>query len=98
MILINCAVKENQTVLDTSTNVNCISEKSIDGMKMVYKKDDSNSKVNGSYFTLGKVNLYITFNDGKKHKSIPSEFIVVGPDWPDNFSDLTLGISWLQEN
>ncbi|PKY46824.1 hypothetical protein RhiirA4_461811 [Rhizophagus irregularis] len=65
MILVNCAVKENQTVLDTSSNVNCISEKSVDG----------------------KVNLYITFNDDKKHKSIPSEFIVVGPDWPDHFPD-----------
>ena len=51
-----------------------------------------------SYTTLGKVNLCITFNDGKKHKSIPSEFIVVGPDWSDHFPDVTLGMPWLREN
>ena len=51
-----------------------------------------------SYFTLGKVNLHIGFNDGKKHKSISSEFIVAGPDWPDHFPDVTLGMSWLREN
>ena len=59
-------------------------------MKMAYEKDDSNPKVNGSYFTLEKVNLYITFNDGEQHKNIPSKFIVVNPDQPDYFPDLTL--------
>src|SRR5581483_5164254 len=51
-----------------------------------------------SYFTLGKVNLHIGFNDGEKHKSIPSEFIVVGLDWPNYFPDLVLGMLWLREN
>jgi len=51
-----------------------------------------------SYSTLGKVNLHIGFNDGKKHKSTPSEFIVVGPDWPDYFPDLVLKMLWFQEN
>ena len=95
IILVNCAVEENnptQAVLDTGVDTNYVSKKNV---KMTYKKDDSNSKVNGSYSTLGKVNLCITFNDDKKHKSIPSEFIVVGPDWPDHFPDLTLGMPWL---
>jgi hypothetical protein len=34
----------------------------------------------------------------KKHKSILIEFIVVGPDWPNHFPDLTLGMPWLREN
>ena len=54
--------------------------------------------LNVSYFTLGKVNLCIIFNDSKKHKSIPSEFIVVRSDWPDHFPDLTLRMPWLWEN
>ena len=28
----------------------------------------------------------------------PVEFIVLGPDWPDYFSDLVLGGLWFQEN
>ena len=102
MILVNCAVEENdptQAVLDTSANVNCISQKHI-GELGITNHDKSNSieTPDVSYSTLGKVNLCITFNDGKKHKSIPSEFIVVGPDWPDHFPDLTLGMPWLREN
>ena len=91
MILINCIVEENdpiQAVLDTIANVNCISEKNVDGMKMAYEKDDSNSRVKswdgaGSYFTLEKVNLHIGFNDSEKRKTISSEFIILGPDWPE---------------
>src|SRR3954451_4635749 len=101
MIFVNCIVKENnpiQTVLDTSANVNCISKKSVDSMKIVYEKDDSNFKVNGSYFTLGRVSLCITFNNDEKHKSIPSEFIVIGSDWPNHFPDLMLGNLWLKKN
>jgi len=79
-------------MLNISANINCISEKSVNDMKMVYKKNDSNSKVNRSYFTLKKVNLYIIFNNSKKHKSIPSEFIVVRSDWLNYFPDLTLKI------
>src|SRR5687768_10523041 len=62
IILVNCAVEENnptQTVLDISANTNYDSKKKVNGMKMTYEKDDSNSKVNRSYFTLKKVNLCI---------------------------------------
>ena len=69
MFLVDCAVEENspiKAVLDTSANVNW---KMFDGMEMAYEKDDSNPRVNGSYSTLGKVNLCITFNDGEKSKT-----------------------------
>ena len=40
--------------------------------------------------------MCITFNS-EKHKSIgPSEFIVLGPDWPG--PDLILGMPWFREN
>jgi hypothetical protein len=99
MVFVNCVIEETgptQAVLETGANVSCISEKYVD--VMVYEKDDINPRVHGNYSTLGKVNLCITFNDGKKHKSIPTEFIVVGPDLPDHFPDLTLGMPWLREN
>ena len=75
MILVNYAVEENsptQAVLDTSANINCISGKNVDGMEMAYEKDDSNPRVkswngSGSYFTLGKVNLLISFNSIKAY-------------------------------
>ena len=70
--------------------------KNVDGMEMAYEKDDSNPRVNGSYSTLGKVNLNITFNDSKNHKSIPIEFKVLGPDWSG--PDLILGGPWFREN
>src|SRR5438045_2974669 len=48
---------------------------------------------------LGKLKLRTSFNDGEKHKSTePSEFIVLGPDWPDHYPDLILGMPWLREN
>ena len=28
----------------------------------------------------------------------PVEFIVLGPDWPDYYPDLVLGMPWFQEN
>jgi hypothetical protein len=101
MIFVNCVIEEtspSQAVLDTCADISCVSEKYVDEMEMVYEKDDINPRVHGNYSTLGKVNLCITFNDGKKHKSIPTEFIVVEPDWPDHFPDLTLGMPWLREN
>ena len=84
MFLVNCAVEENSPIeaaLDTGANVSYASEKIIDGKEMAYEKDDSNPKVknwdgSGSYSTLGKVNLCISFNDGEKHKCIG--FIVLG--------------------
>src|SRR6266516_1974425 len=102
MILVNCAVEENdptQAVLDTSANVNSITQKHISELRITY--NDKRNRIvtpDVSYSTLGKVNLCITFNGGKKHKSIPSEFIVVGPDWPDHFPNLTLEMPWLREN
>ncbi|PKC50313.1 hypothetical protein RhiirA1_486756, partial [Rhizophagus irregularis] len=51
-----------------------------------------------SYSTLGKVNLRIILNDCEKHKIIPTEFIVTGPDWPDQFPKILLGSPWMREN
>ena len=99
MILENCAVEENnptQAALDTSADVNCISQKHIGELGIA--ENNSIKTPDASYSTLGKVNLHIGFNDGKKHKTIPSEFIVLGPDWPDYFPDLVLGMPWFQEN
>ncbi|RGB38768.1 hypothetical protein C1646_665189 [Rhizophagus diaphanus] len=78
--------------IDIGANANFISEKIV---KIAYAKDNSIPKVYGfldeSYSTLEKVNLCIILNDGKKHKIIPTEFIVTGPDWPDQFSEILLG-------
>ena len=87
MILVNCAVEENdptQAVLDTSANVNCITQKHIGKLEITYH-DESNSieAPDAFYSTLEKVNLHISFNDSEKYKTISSEFIVLGPDWPD---------------
>ncbi len=102
MIVINCTVEKNipiKTVIDSGIDINCISQKHIDKLKITYHdKSNSIETLDASYFVLGKVNLCITFNDGKKHKSISSEFIVIGSDWPNHFPDLTLGMSWLQKN
>jgi hypothetical protein len=85
--------------IDIGANVNLISEKIV---KIAYAEDNSISRVNGllgeSYSIIGKVNLHIILNDGKKHKSIPSEFIVVGSDWPDQFPEILLGSPWMREN
>ena len=98
-MLINCAVDPTQAMLDTSANVNCISQKHIGELGIAYHDENNSIKtLDATYSTIGKVNLHIGFNDSEKHKTIFSEFIVVGPDWPDHFSDLTLGMSWLQEN
>lgn len=51
-----------------------------------------NGLLDESYSTLGKVNLCIILNDGEKHKSIPTEFIVTGSDWPDQFPEILLCI------
>ena len=49
-------------------------------------------------FHIKKVNLRIGYEDGKKYKSTPIDFIVLRPDWPDYYSDLVLGMPWFQEN
>ena len=100
MVFVNCVIEENISIkafIDTCTDVNCISQKHIGELGIIYHSE-SNSIVipNASYFTLGKVNLHIGFEDGEKHKSIPVEFIVLGPEWPR--PDLILGGPWFQEN
>src|SRR4051794_17251999 len=99
MILVNCAVEKNipiKAVINSGADINCISQKHIGELGITnHNKSNSIEILNVSYFTIGKVNLCITFNNDKKHKSIPSEFIVVEPDWPDHFPDLTLGMLWL---
>ena len=96
MIVVNCAVEKNipiEASIDTGADVNCISQKHIGELGITYHdKSNSIETPDASYSTLGKVNLHIGFNDSEKHKTILSEFIVVGPDWPDHFPDLTLGM------
>jgi len=78
--------------IDIGANANYISEKN---MKIAYMKEGSISKINRflgeSYFALGKINLSIILNDDEKYKSIPTEFIVIRSDWPDQFSEILLG-------
>ncbi|GES86471.1 hypothetical protein GLOIN_2v1763772 [Rhizophagus clarus] len=85
--------------IDICANANFISGKIV---KIAYAKDNSIPRVYGfpdeSYSTLGKVNLRIILNDGEKHKIIPTEFIVTGPDWPDQFPEILLGSPWMREN
>ncbi|PKK57336.1 hypothetical protein RhiirC2_763977 [Rhizophagus irregularis] len=102
MIIVNCIVKENILVkasIDTSTDVNYISQKHIGELGITYHSESNRIVTpDTSYSTLGKVNLHIGFNDGEKYKTTPSEFIVAGPDWPDYFPDLVLEMPWLREN
>ena len=98
MVFVNCVVEENipiEASIDTSTDVNCISQKHIGELGITYHSE-SIVTPDASYSTLGKVDLHIGFNDGKKHKSTPGEFIVVGPDWPG--PELILGGPWFREN
>jgi hypothetical protein len=85
--------------IDIGANVNLISEKIV---KIAYAKDNSIPRINGflgeSYSILGRVNLHVILNDGKKHKCIPTKFIVVGSDWPDQFPEILLGSPWMREN
>src|SRR6266487_4257448 len=94
MIVVNCAVEKNipiETSIDIGADVNCISQKYIGELEITYHdKSNSIKTSDASYFTLGKINLHIGFNDSEKHKTIFSEFIVFGPDWPE--SDLILGM------
>ena len=88
-----------QASIDTCANINCISQKHIGELGIAYHDENNSIKtLDATYSTIGKVNLHIGFNDGEKHKSTPSEFIVAGPDWPDYFPDLVLGMPWFQEN
>src|SRR6266496_1726564 len=96
MIIVNCAVKENipiVAVIDSGANINCISQKHIAELGITYHdKSNSIETPDASYSTLGKVNLYISFDGGEKHKRTPVEFIVLGPEWPDYYPDLVLGM------
>ena len=101
-MIMNCIVKGNIPVeasIDTSTDVNCISQKHIGELGITYHNESNSIETpDASYSTLGKVNLHIGFDDGEKHKNTPVEFIVLGPDWPDYYPDLVLGMPWFQEN
>ena len=100
MVFVNCVVEENipiEASIDTCANVNCISQKHIGELGNAYHDENNSIKTpDASYSTLGKVNLQIGFNDSKKYKSTPVEFIVLGPEWPG--PDLILGGPWFQEN
>ena len=102
MVFVNCVVEESipiEASIDTCANVNCISQKHIGELGNAYHDEDNSIKTpDASYSTLGKVDLHIGFNDSEKHKSIPTEFIVVGPDWLDHFPDLILEGPWFREN
>jgi len=102
MVFVDCVVEENipiEATIDTSADVNCISQKHIGELGITYHNENNSIKtLDTTYSTIGKVNLHIGFNDSEKHKSTPSEFIVVGPDWPDYFPDLVLGGPWFREN
>ncbi|GBB86186.1 hypothetical protein RclHR1_12630004 [Rhizophagus clarus] len=99
MVFVNCVVKENihiEASIDTSADVNCISQKHISELEI---ENNSIKTPDASYVTVGnKVDLHIRFNDGKKNKSIPTEFVVVGPNWPDHFPDLILGAPWFRKS
>src|SRR6266540_7222254 len=99
MIIVNCIVEKNipiEASINTGTDVNYISQKYISELEITYHdKSNSIEAPDASYSILEKVDLHISFNDGEKHKSTLSEFIVVRPDWPDHFPDLTLGMPWL---
>ena len=79
--------------------MNVISHKYISELGITYHSENNSIEIpDVSYSTLGNVNLHIGFNDGKKHKNISGEFIVLGPDWPDYFPDLILGMPWFRES
>src|SRR6266540_1182331 len=87
IIVVNCAVEKNipiKTSIDTGTDVNCISQKHIDELGIIYHNKSNSIEIpNASYSTLRKVNLHISFNNSEKHKTISSEFIVLKPDWSE---------------
>ncbi len=96
MVFVNYVIEENsptQASIDTCANVNCISQKHIGELGIAYHDENNSIKtLDASYSILEKVDLHIDFNDGEKQKSIPSEFIVIGSDWPDYYPDLILGM------
>ena len=75
MVFVNCVVEENipiEASIDTSTDVNCISQKHIGELGITYHSESNSiATPDAFYSTLGKVNLCITFDDGEKHKNIP---------------------------
>jgi predicted aspartyl protease len=73
MKFVNCAVEENKPipgVLDTGADINVISHKYISELGITYNSENNSIKTpDASYSTLGKVNLRIIFNNGKKYKT-----------------------------
>ncbi|RIA79840.1 hypothetical protein C1645_839798 [Glomus cerebriforme] len=86
-------IKENISIeasIDTCADVNCIIQKHIGELGIIYHSESNSiATYDATYSTIEKVNLHISFNDSKNHKSTPVEFIVLGPDWPG--PDLILG-------
>ena len=84
MVFVDCIVEENipiEATINTSADVNCISQKHIGELGITYHdKSNSIETPDASYFTLGKINLYISFDDDEKHKSTPVEFTVLEPN------------------
>ncbi|GBB90266.1 hypothetical protein RclHR1_17160006 [Rhizophagus clarus] len=78
-------------IMNDPPSSNCSKgQKHISELGISYHDENNSIKtLDASYSTLEKVDLHINFNDGKKHKSTPGEFIVVRPDWPG--PDLILG-------
>jgi hypothetical protein len=102
MKFVNCAVEENKSipgVLDMGADMNIISYKYISELGITYNSENNSIEApDVSYSTLGKINLHISFDDGEKHKRTPIEFIVLGPEWPDYYPVLVLGMPWFREN
>ncbi|PKK41158.1 hypothetical protein RhiirC2_805005 [Rhizophagus irregularis] len=67
MVFVNCVVEENshtQASINTSADVNCISQKHISELDISYHDENNSIKTpDASYSTIGKVNLHIGFND-----------------------------------
>ena len=84
MMIVNCAVEENKPiwkVFDTDTDMNGISHKYISELGITYHSENNSIEIlNASYSILGNVNLHISFNDNKKHKSISNKFIFFESD------------------
>ncbi|GBB89848.1 hypothetical protein RclHR1_16690002 [Rhizophagus clarus] len=85
MVFVNCVIEENshiQSSINTSADINCIIQKYISELGNAYHDENNSIKtLDATYFTIGKVNLHISFNNGKKHKSTPVEFMVLELDW-----------------
>src|SRR5688572_12128329 len=105
MKFVDCIIEEKSPIkasIDFGGNINGISQKIINELDLTYHNESNSAELQtplASYSILGKLKLRTSFNVGEKHKSTePTEFMVLGPDWPDHYPDLILGMPWLREN